>query len=70
MVHVVRNTVIRYNEFIGSDAHRFNDAVEGWGNFHPRGGFNQDAEIYGNFMIFCNDDNIELDVGQQNVLCF
>lgn len=70
MVHVVRNTVIRYNDFIGSDAHRFNDAVEGWGNFHPRGGFNQDAEIYGNFMIFCNDDNIELDGGQQNVRCF
>lgn len=70
MVHIVRNTVIRYNDFIGSDAHRFNDAVEGWGNFHPRGGFNQDAEIYGNFMIFCNDDNIELDGGQQNVRCF
>lgn len=70
MVHVVRNTVIRYNDFVGSDVHRFNDAVEGWGNFHPRGGFNRDAEIYGNFMIFCNDDNIELDGGQQNVRCF
>lgn len=69
-VQMVRNTVLRYNDFIGSDEHRFNDAVEGWGNFHPQGGFNTDAEIYGNFMIFCNDDNIELDGGQQNVRCF
>ncbi|WP_294435543.1 right-handed parallel beta-helix repeat-containing protein [uncultured Victivallis sp.] len=69
-VQMVRNTVLRYNDFIGSDEHRFNDAVEGMGNFHPQGGFNTDAEIYGNFMIFCNDDNIELDGGQQNVRCF
>ena len=46
--------VIRYNDFIGSDEHRFNDAVES----------------NGNFMIYCNDDNIELDGGQQNMRCF
>ena len=64
------STVIRWNDFIGSDNHRFNDAVEGGGNFYEDGGFNRDADIYGNFMIFCNDDNIELDGGQQNVRCF
>jgi len=64
------STVIRYNDFIGSDLHRWNDAVEGEGNFYADGGFNRDADIYGNFMIFCNDDNIELDGGQQNVRCF
>lgn len=62
--------VIRWCDFVGSDRHRFNDAVEGEGNFHERGGFNRDADIYGNFMIYCNDDCIELDGGQQNVRCF
>ncbi len=64
------STVLRWNDFIGSDNHRFNDAVEGGGNSMEDGGFNRDADIYGNFMIFCNDDNIEIDGGQQNVRCF
>ena len=63
-------TVIRYNDFIGSDIHRWNDAVEGPGNFHSNGGINRDADVYGNFMIFANDDCIELDGAQQNVRCF
>ena len=63
-------TVIRYNDFVGSDLHRWNDAVEGPGNFDEDGGLNRDADVYGNFMIFCNDDNIELDGGQLNVRCF
>lgn len=61
------STVIRYNDFIGSDGHCFNDCVEGARNFFPDGGFRQDADIYGNFMIFSNDDNIELDGGQKNI---
>ena len=64
------STVIRWNDFIGSDVHRWNDAVESGGNFHEDGGFNRDADVYGNFMIYCNDDCIELDGGQQNVRCF
>ena len=65
------STVLRYNDFVGGgDIHRFNDAVESYGNFDNNGGFNRDAEIYGNFMIFCNDDCIELDGGQRNVRCF
>lgn len=63
-------TVIRYNDFVGSDVYRWNDAVEGPGNFFEDGGLNRDADVYGNFMIFCNDDNIELDGGQLNVRCF
>ena len=63
-------TVIRYNDFVGSDEHRWNDAVEGRGNFNPYGGINADADVYGNFMIFSSDDCIELDGGQQNVRCF
>lgn len=64
------STVIRWNDFVGSDVHRFNDAVESAGNFREDGGFNRDADVYGNFIIFCNDDCVELDGGQQNVRCF
>lgn len=64
------STVLRWNDMIGSDLHRFNDAVEGEANFWENGGFNCDADIDGNFLIFCNDDDIELDGGQCNVRCF
>lgn len=65
------STVLRYNDFVGGgDIHRFNDAVESFGNFDKDGGFNRDADIHGNFLIFCNDDCIELDGGQRNVRCF
>ena len=64
------STVLRWNDFVGSDLHPWNDAVEGPGNFDDDGGFNRDAEIYGNFMIYANDDSIELDGGQQNIRCF
>ncbi|MEW6358096.1 MAG: right-handed parallel beta-helix repeat-containing protein [Planctomycetota bacterium] len=65
-----RSTVVRYNDFIGSDQHRWNDAIEGAGNFHLDGGFNRDADIYGNLMCFANDDAIEIDGGQTNVRVF
>ena len=70
MYRPAHSTVIRYNDFVGSDLHRFNDCVESNGNFSEDGGFNRDADIYGNFMIFANDDCIELDGGQRNVRCF
>ena len=69
MDHPEGSTVIRWNDFVGSDLHRYNDAVEGSGNFERDGGFNRDADVYGNFMAFCNDDCIELDGGQRNVRC-
>ncbi len=65
-----KRVVIRYNDFAGSDKHRWNDAVEGPGNFHPAGGLGFDADVYGNYMAFANDDGIELDGGQANVRCF
>ena len=64
------STVLRYNDFVGSDFHRWNDAVEGSGNFDSNGGFNRDADVYGNYMSYCDDDCIELDGGMQNVRCF
>jgi hypothetical protein len=65
-----RSTVLRYNDFIGSDEHRWNDAVEGAGNFHLDGGFDRDGDIYGNMMCFANDDALEIDGGQTNVRVF
>ena len=64
------STVIRWNDFIGSDRHRWNDGIAGPGNFSEHGGFNNNADIYGNFMIFANDDCIEVDGGQHNVRCY
>ncbi len=59
--------VVRYNDFIGSQKHRWNDVIEGYGNGKVDGGFTQDSDIYGNYLAFCNDDGIELDGGQCNV---
>ena len=60
-------TVLRWNDFTGSDDHRWNDAVTSYGNFDPDGGFNRDADVYGNYFSFAADDGIELDGGQQNI---
>lgn len=47
--------------------HRYDDVIGGGSNGSPEGGFNRDADIYGNFFINANDDAIELDGGQSNV---
>ncbi|MFA6477902.1 MAG: right-handed parallel beta-helix repeat-containing protein [Victivallaceae bacterium] len=60
------STVIRYNDFIGSDEHRWNDAVSGYDNGSKTGGFFRDAEVYGNMLAFGNDDGLEFDGGQMN----
>ena len=62
------NTVIRYNDFIGSGQRRWDDAVGGGSNGSPTGGFNRNADIYGNMFFCTNDDGIEIDGGQSNVL--
>ena len=61
---------LRYNDFIGSDLHRWNDAVEGIRNGYPDGGPRRDAEITGNYFAFGNDDGMELDGGQENTRFF
>ncbi|MCR5750978.1 MAG: right-handed parallel beta-helix repeat-containing protein [Kiritimatiellae bacterium] len=62
--------VLRWNDIVGSDLHRWNDAIEGCENFSVDGGLNRDSDVYGNFCIYANDDCVELDGGQQNVRCF
>lgn len=60
--------VIRYNDLIGSDKHRFNDVMEGTNNDgRDNASIGKDADVYGNMMIYSEDDSIELDGGQMNV---
>lgn len=59
--------VVRWNDLVGSDRHRWNDVMEGWGNGKVDGAFNRDSDIYGNYLAYANDDAIELDGGQCNV---
>ncbi|WP_043583589.1 right-handed parallel beta-helix repeat-containing protein [Geminisphaera colitermitum] len=65
-----RGVVLRYNDFVGNDLHRWNDVVESNINGDIRGGPWKDAEIYGNYFGFGNDDGIELDGGQINCRVF
>ena len=61
---------IRFNDCVGSDLHRWNDAIEGHGNGDIYGSTFQDAEIYGNLLTLGCDDGIELDGGQANCRFF
>lgn len=70
MVYEVKNLALRYNDFIGNDRERWNDAVEDGANGSPKGGPFQNAEIKGNYFVFTNDDGMELDGGQRNANVF
>ena len=67
---MVENATLRFNDFIGGDIHRWNDAVECIGNSDPVGGFFRNAEIYGNLFANSNDDGIELEGGEINTRFF
>lgn len=69
-VNRLSQTVICYNDMIGTDERRWNDVIESGGNFSADGGFQRDADIYGNFFAFPEDDGIELDGGQMNIRMF
>ena len=65
-----KGVALRYNDFLGSSKHRWNDAVEGINNGRPEGGPCRDAEICGNYFFCANDDGMELDGGQINARFF
>ena len=65
-----QGVVIRYNDFVGSVNHWWNDAVTCVYNSEPRAGFNRDGDLDGNFVVFSNDDGVEFDGGAQNVRAF
>lgn len=59
--------VIRYNDVIGSDKHRFNDCIEGFLNSQLiESSVRKNSDIYGN-MFYCGQDDImELDGPMMN----
>jgi len=62
----ISGVVIRYNDFIGSNLHRWNDAIESYYNGNDTGGAGSDADVYGNILAYGQDDGIELDGGAMN----
>lgn len=64
------NHVIRNNDLVGGQDHRWNDTIEAAWNNKVKGGPYRDTDIQGNIMLFSNDDGIELDGGQMNVRMF
>ncbi len=59
--------VLRYNDFVASDARPWNDAVETFSNFHIKGGLMRDGDVYGNLFAFADDDGIEAEGGGMNL---
>ena len=64
------NIVLRWNDIVGSDFHRWDDGIGGGNDFYEKGTFNRDSDVSGNFIVFANDDALEIDGGQQNVRVF
>ena len=62
--------VLRYNDFIGSQTHRYNDVVETAQNGAVDGGFGTNSDVYGNMFCYGQDDIIEFDGAQSNARCF
>lgn len=62
-VQTTEGVVLRYNDLVGNDQGRFIDVIHAPVNSHITGGFTRDADIYGNLLIFSNDDAIEMEGG-------
>ncbi|MFA5689938.1 MAG: right-handed parallel beta-helix repeat-containing protein [Kiritimatiellales bacterium] len=61
-------TVLRYNDFPGSSLHRWNDVIQGYSNYNH--GFLRNGDLYGNLLVFANDDAVELDGLQMNIRAY
>ncbi len=59
--------VVRYNDLIACDGHRWNDSIEGYYNGEKSGGPSRDCDFYGNVMQYGQDDGIEYDGAQMNL---
>lgn len=68
ILYRLRNSVIRYNDIVGSAGHYYNDCIQSAKN--NVGGALRDVDIYGNCFSGSEDDGIELDGGQMNVRLF
>lgn len=67
MVRSAGGTVLRYNDLIGSNEHRWDDAIGSTYNDLKTTGPAKDSDYYGNVLLYSNDDSMETDGGQMNV---
>lgn len=61
------NSVICYNDLLGTRDHSYNDVIQSLFNGMHNGGPYRDTDLYGNIFAFSNDDGIELDGGAINI---
>lgn len=59
--------IIRYNDFLSTPDHSFNDIFGGGRNFSWEGSPNRDSDIYGNIFRSAHDDAIESEGANMNV---
>ncbi|WP_135549205.1 InlB B-repeat-containing protein [Paenibacillus cymbidii] len=59
--------VVRYNDIVGSDDHRFVSPTETYGNHDADGGIGVDSDVYGNYFAYAQGDGYELEGSNMNV---
>jgi len=67
MYNTKGNHVFRYNEIWSDEEHYYNDILGGGSNYSAAGFPNRDSDIYGNRMMHCWDDGIEIEGANCNV---
>lgn len=67
VLHSLGGNVIRYNDFISTENHAFNDAIEGGASLSEAGNMNRDSDVYGNLIRSAWDDAIEVEGANMNV---
>jgi uncharacterized repeat protein (TIGR02543 family) len=62
-----QGVVVRYNDIVGSDDHRFNAAMENYVNGDKDGGIGTDSDVYGNYLAYGQADSMELEGADMNL---
>ncbi|GBG05592.1 hypothetical protein PAT3040_00076 [Paenibacillus agaridevorans] len=62
-----QGVVIRYNDIVGSDDHRFNAGIETFVNGDRDGGVGTDSDVYGNYLAYAQADSMELEGADMNL---
>lgn len=62
-----QGVVIRYNDIVGSDDHRFNAGIETYVNGDRDGGVGTDSDVYGNYLAYAQADSMELEGADMNL---
>lgn len=60
------NHVLRYNECWSDPDHMFNDGIGGGSNGSYKGAPGPDSDVYGNVVMHCWDDGLEVEGGNRN----